>query len=52
MIPEFMKHPEWYVWTKDSNHLLLIENAPDEAKIAYQEYLDELKYEDDNGLNY
>lgn len=52
MIPEFMKHPEWYVWTKDSSHLLLIDNAPEEAKVAYQKYLDELKYCEDNELDF
>lgn len=51
-VPDFVNHPEWYVWSKDTDKLSLIDDAPEEAKKSYQDYLDFLKYEEDNNLDF
>ena len=47
IVCEFVKHPEWYIW-HPTGPLELVEDASDEAKKAYQDYLALLKYEDEN----
>jgi len=51
IVCEFVKHPEWYIW-HPTGPLELVEDASDEAKKAYQDYLALLKYEDENEINF
>lgn len=50
---EFLMHPEW--WAKESGlhyTLLLKDDAPDEAKKAYEEYLALIRWADDNQIDF
>ncbi|VDG20607.1 hypothetical protein [Lactiplantibacillus mudanjiangensis] len=50
-ICEFVKHPEWYIW-HSTGPLELVDNAPDEAKKAYDEYLALLAYQEQHNIDF
>lgn len=50
-VPELMKHPSWFKWDKNRK-VVLVDNPPEEAKEAYQDYLNFLKYCDDNEIDF
>lgn len=52
LVPEFAMHPEWSTWSKETGRLTIRDDAPEEAKKFYQEYLDFLKYCDDNEIDF
>ena len=52
LVPEFAMHPEWSTWSKETGRLTIRDDAPEEAKKFYQEYLVFLKYCDDNEIDF
>ncbi|CAM3203014.1 hypothetical protein [Lactiplantibacillus plajomi] len=51
LVLELMKHPEWFRWDENQK-VVLIDAPPQEAQKAYQEYLDFLKYQDENEIDF
>lgn len=37
LVPEFVKHPEWSNWSRETKRLTIKDDAPEEAWRPYQE---------------